>query len=59
VAAAFEAVQVPFLIGGSLASNLIHQTSDQKLDIFPALQPFHASEVERATKSSSNFRINS
>jgi len=101
VAAAFEAVQVPFLIGGSLASsahgvlratmdvdipspdprrpgaglltelgpdwygeakmirdhlragrafNLIHQTSGQKFDIFPAVQPFHASELERAAK---------
>ena len=100
-AAAFEAVQVPFLIGGSLASsahpvlratmdvdipspdprrpgaglltelgpdwygeakmirdhlragrafNLIHQTSGQKFDIFPAVQPFHASELERAAK---------
>jgi hypothetical protein len=101
VAAAFEAVQIPFLIGGSLASsahgvlratmdvdilarirdhqvarllaelgpdwygdpkmirdhlragrafNLIHQTSGQKFDIFPAVQPFHASELERAAK---------
>ena len=101
VAAAFEALQVPFLIGGSLASsahpvlratmdvdipspdprrpgaglltelgpdwygeakmirdhlragrafNLIHQTSGQKFDIFPAVQPSHASELERAAK---------
>jgi hypothetical protein len=33
-----------------LAFNLIHQTSGQKFDIFPAVQPFHASELERAAK---------
>lgn len=32
------------------AFNLIHQTSGQKFDIFPAVQPFHASELERAAK---------
>lgn len=32
------------------AFNLIHQTCGRKFDIFPAVQPFHASEVERATK---------
>ena len=30
--------------------NLIHQTSGQKFDIFPAVQPFHASELECAAK---------
>ena len=40
------------------AFNLIHQTSGQKFDIFPAVQPFHASELERAAKIASIFRIN-
>jgi hypothetical protein len=45
-----EAKMIRDRLRAGRAFNLIHQTSGQKFDIFPAVQPFHASELERAAK---------